>query len=604
MTSIVRGAGASVLLAACVAPLAGAQQTRAERSKFTETSTHADVVAFIDSMQLRAARIHVGSIGRTAQGRDLPYIIASRPLVTSPLEARRLGRPIVYVQGNIHSGEVEGKEALQALVRDLVFDPKKNVLDSVVFIVAPDYNADGNDNVGPQARNRGAQNGPELVGTRANSQGINLNRDYVRAETPETRGSLAMFRAWDPDVFVDLHTTDGSYHGYALTYSPSLHPAAMIAGGTFGGAFARDSMLPILRQRMRSRHGYEIFDYGNFSGDEGPRAAAGEARSWSTYEHTPRYGTNYYALRGRISILSEAFSHDPFERRVKSTYAFVREILALTAERAKSVLAVTRGSDAGLESGKSFEVPIRAAMTTHPSTQVVVEELLDTIPEARETLRAAAAVRAAGGVGGGGGGRGGRGGPPGAPGGGRGAAPSCAWPLSEPGVRCGFRRTGKFVGRKMLVRDRFESTLTAPLPVAYLLRRFPGTDSLIAQLRMHGVMVEQLSARLDAKGAQFAVDTLLKLPSRDGHSDVRLEGRWTTADHLFGETGEYVVRASQPLGVLAAILLEPQCDDGLAAWDFFDSALDVLMRMPDASARIFPVARITATLAVPSRIVP
>src|SRR5213079_1574897 len=120
------------------------------------------------SLQARGAKVHVGIIGRTTQGRELPYVIASRPLVTTPLEAKRLGRPIVYIQGNIHAGEVEGKEPLMAAVRDLVFDPKPNVLDSVVLIAIPIYNADGNEAFGPQARNRGAQNGPEMVGQRPN----------------------------------------------------------------------------------------------------------------------------------------------------------------------------------------------------------------------------------------------------------------------------------------------------------------------------------------------------------------------------------------------------------------------------------------------------
>ena len=102
---------AAVLLATVIAVPLAAQQTRAERTKYTETSTHADVLVFIDSLQLRGAKVRVGSIGRSSQGRDLPYVIASRPLVTTPLEARRLGRPIVYIQGNIHAGEVEGKEA-------------------------------------------------------------------------------------------------------------------------------------------------------------------------------------------------------------------------------------------------------------------------------------------------------------------------------------------------------------------------------------------------------------------------------------------------------------------------------------------------------------
>jgi hypothetical protein len=602
MNSFVRRIAVSAILSPVLvlASALDAQQTRAERTKYAETSLYTDVTSFLDSLQQRGAKIHVGFIGRTMQGRDIPYVIASRPLVTTALEAKRLGRPIVYVQGNIHSGEVEGKEALLALLRDLTTSAKPNVLDSIVLIVVPDYNADGNEALAAQARNRGAQQGPEMVGTRPNAQGINLNRDYVRAETPETKGSLAMFNSWDPDVFVDLHTTDGSYHGYALTYSPSLHPAAAIAGATFGGAFARDSMLPVLRARMKTRDHFAIFDYGNFSGDEGPRAGPGEARSWSTYSHTPRYGTNYYALRGRISVLSEAFSHDPFETRVKSTYAFVHELLSFTAERAKSVLAVSRLSDAGLESGKSFDVPIRAALTAHGTAQTVIEEMLDTIPEARETLRAqaaaAAAARAAGG------GRGGRGG--GGAGGGRGGPPTCAWPLTQAGMRCGMVRTGKFVNQKMLVRDRFDGTLSAKLPVAYLLRKMPGQDSLVAQLRLHGVVVERLTSRLDLRGEEFTVDSVMKLPPGDGHSDIRVTGTWAASDHVTGEPGDYLVRGAQQLGVLSVILLEPMCDDGLAAWNYFDAALDPMMKSADASARVFPVARITAALNVTTRIVP
>ena len=585
------------------APCLAAQQTRAERTQYAETSLYTDIISFLDSLQQRGAKIRVGFIGRTMQGRDIPYVIASRPLVTTPLEAKRLNRPIVYVQANIHSGEVEGKEAMLAMLRDLTLSPKPNVLDSIVLIVVPDYNADGNEALAPQARNRGAQQGPEMVGTRADAQGINLNRDYIRAETPETKGSLAMFNAWDPDVFVDLHTTDGSYHGYALTYSPSLHPAAAIPGATFGGAYARDSMLAVLRERMRLRDHFAIFDYGNFSGDEGPRAGPGEARSWSTYSHTPRYGTNYYALRGRISVLSEAFSHDPFERRVKSTYAFVHELLVFTAEHAKSVLALNRRSDAGLESGKSFEVPIRAVLTTHPSTQTVVEEILDTIPEAREALRAQAAAAAAARANGGGrGGRGGAGG--GRAGAGRGGPPACAWPLTQAGVRCGMVRTGKFVSEKMLVRDRFDATLTAKLPVAYLLRAMPGQDSLIAELRLHGIVVERLTSRLDARGEQFTVDSVTKLPPGDGHSDIRVTGAWSASDHVTGDAGDYIVRGAQPLGVLSVILLEPMCDDGLTAWNYFDAALEPMMKSTDASTRMFPVARIDGPVSAATRIVP
>src|SRR5205814_2798253 len=130
--------------------------------------------------------IYVTSMGRTSQGKDIPLLILSRPMVRTPADAKRLNRPIVYLQGNIHGGEVEGKEALLALLRDLQGDRYENVVDSVVILAAPIYNADGNDMFGPQAQTRSEQNGPALVGQRANAQGLDLNRDYIKAEAPET----------------------------------------------------------------------------------------------------------------------------------------------------------------------------------------------------------------------------------------------------------------------------------------------------------------------------------------------------------------------------------------------------------------------------------
>ncbi|MHB1297073.1 MAG: M14 family zinc carboxypeptidase, partial [Gemmatimonadaceae bacterium] len=262
------------LLAPVVTPLAAqgtsassALQTRAERTGYAETSSYADVIAFIDALEKAAPGTMVrGSIGTTTQGRVLPYLVVSRPLVRTPAEAKRSRKPVVYVQGNIHGGEVEGKESLQALLRDLVLDPKPNALDSIVLIAVPIYNADGNEAWGPQETQRSEQDGPALVGQRPNASSWDLNRDYIKNEAPETLASLKMFTTWDPDVFVDLHTTNGSYHGYALTYSPSLHPAAMTGALAPSGPWTRDTLLPELRRRVRARHGVETFDYGNFSG--------------------------------------------------------------------------------------------------------------------------------------------------------------------------------------------------------------------------------------------------------------------------------------------------------------------------------------------------
>ena len=524
---------AIVATAACVVPAgqpatdpgaARLPRTRAERTSFTETSRYDDVIAFLDSLSALGAPIHRDTIGSTTEGRRIPFVIASRPLVRTPEEARRGDKPVVYVQANIHAGEVEGKEALQALLRDLVFAPRPNVLDSVVLIAVPIYNADGNERFAPQARNRGSQNGPEMVGQRSNAQSLDLNRDYIKADAPETRASLRMFDTWDPDVFVDLHTTNGSYHGYALTYSASLNPAADVRGGLDGGGYARDSLLPVLRRRMRERHRFETFDYGNFVSNDSV------SRGWFTYDHSPRFGTNYYALRGRISVLSEAYSHDPFDRRVASTYAFVSELLSLVAERGRDIRARARRADSlvaswGERPASAPPVPIRAALT---STPVLTEVIVERLERAGDSTR------------------------------------------TEPGVPPGIRRTGDFQRMRIPVYDRLVPTLSRPLPWAYVLA--PGDSAGVRLLRAHGITVDSLGRACTGQHHSFAIDSTIVSPRAfQGRRTVRLEGRWfETRSSL--PANAWLVRSGQPLGVLAAYLLEPESDDGLTAWNVDDRA--------------------------------
>lgn len=520
---------ALVLLSGCaqavqkgVNPAVG-PRTRAERTNYLETSHYADVVAFLDSLK-GLPELTLGSIGRTNEGREIPYVIASRPRVSTPDEARKLNRPIVYVQGNIHAGEVEGKEALLAILRDLTASPGANVLDSVILIAVPIYNADGNERFAPQEQNRRSQNGPEMVGVRTNAQDLDLNRDYIKAEAPETRASLAMFNEWDPDVFVDLHTTDGSYHGYALTYAPPLNPAAPMA------VWARDSIMPLLRQRMQSRHGFPTFDYGDFIDDDTL------SKGWVTFDSRPRFGTNYYGLRGKIGILSEAFSHDPFERRVKSTYAFVQEILSLVVERQAEILRRTRSVS------ETESIAIRSEMISAPDSVGVVAEILERTGDSTRT---------------------------------------------QVGVPRGRRRTGKFVTVRMPLFERFRPTLHARKPVAYVLA--PDDTAAVRVLRYHGVRVSTVG---DFKGAAmsgspswaFTIDSAVVSPRAfQNHREMRLEGKWQSGQSPVSSRS-FIIDMSQPLATLALYLLEPQSDDGLVTWNYFDSGIK--------AGGLFPVFKI------------
>jgi hypothetical protein len=538
----------SISLSACAHPVnraitpADYPRTRPELTRYQETSHYDDVRQFLDSLRKIGAPLTFGSIGKSSEGRSIPFVIASRPLVSSPSEAKRLGRPVVYVQGNIHAGEVEGKDALLALIRDLTFALKPNALDSLVLIAVPIYNADGNERFASQSVNRTEQNGPELVGTRANAQNLDLNRDYVKAEAPETRASLAMFNAWDPDVFVDLHTTDGSFHGYALTYSPSLNPAAV-----FGGVYARDSLLPVLRQRMRTRHNFEVFDYGNFVSDERGLVADSSIREgWATYDSRPRFGTNYFGIRGRIGILSEAYSHDSLSRRVASTYAFVSEILSLVAERGSAIRSLSARADSlPLAWGRSPDsvqiVAVRSELASPRSLDVIKEDIDKTGDSS----------------------------------------------LTQPGVPRGERRTGRYRTIRMPVYDRFTSTLDRLPPAAYVIA--PQDTAVVTLLRLHGIRVDRSDSAWIARGESFTVDSIITSPrSFQGHHEVRIRGTW-----LRGMQGippkSFIVSTAQPRGVLAVYLLEPESDDGVTTWNFFDQDLKKGGRFP--VTRIFDLSR-------------
>jgi hypothetical protein len=584
--------------------------TRAERTNFTETTRYEDIKPFLDSLKLQSPNIQIASMGKTALGRELWYAIVSRPLITSPADARRLGRPVAYIQGNIHSGEVEGKEATLALMRDLLQDKNRNVLDSIVVIFQPDYNTDGNEHFDIQSRNRGAQNGPELVGTRTTSCGWNLNRDYVSADAPETKAALGMLNKWNPDLFMDLHTTDGSIHGYALTYSPTLSPTAVTTR-----AYAADTMLPVIRQRMRERHGFEVNDYGDFSrtrptgggapggalggGGFGGRAGRGGAQqadarymrgcdtatfnrtnritnpdtmpagrgragggggnvslevmiadsiptsgwAFSTYEPYARYGSNYYGLRGRLSILSEAFSHDPFARRVASTYDFVSEALSYVAEHRKDVIALGTKADAqmvawGRDPSKAPRLAVRAEMDTTRFEDVRVEMIR---PLTDSTKREA------------------------------------GLPNRE--------RTGivKLVRMPMMVS--FRPTVTNTLPFAYAFDAKTAA-ALRPILELHGINVERLTAAAIVTGQAFSIDSVSDRGQSESARRMRnAPGRWIDGTTQTLSAGSYVVRAGQPYGLLAFYLLEPENDDGLLSWGFFEGLVGAQSK--------YPVIRIT-----------
>ena len=217
------------------------------------------------------------------------------------------------------------------------------------------------------------------VGTRENAKGLDLNRDFMKLDSAEAKALVRLFNTWDPHLTVDLHTTNGSYHGYHLTYAPALNPNT----SPHLIRFSREIMLPQIGVAVEQKHKFRTYYYGNFAtsgaiarelnsfpASDGTRTV--ETRVWRTFDHRPRFGNNYAGLRNRLTILSEAYSYLDFKRRVAVTEAFVEEILLFSAANKSALVKVIADVDSQARTGKfepqGVEFALKAASTTrrHP----------------------------------------------------------------------------------------------------------------------------------------------------------------------------------------------------------------------------------------------
>jgi hypothetical protein len=297
----------------------GKPLTVAETSDYRATSTHADVLRFIDELKTFRPLFRVESMGRSAKGQEMPVLVFGE----------RPGTPVVLVLANIHAGEVEGKEALLMLARDL----PETIFEKLTLLLVPNYNPDGNDLI--DVRNRAldlakleGQIGPEGgVGTRYTGEGINLNRDYMKMEAVESRNLSRLQAKWRPHLTVDSHTTDGSIHGYALTFDTSHIPCGP-------AEYVRTKMLPDVSRRLEARTRLKTFFYGNFVDEKDL------SKGWQTYSHLPRYGSHYRGLTGRMDILLETYSYISFKDRVFTTCEILKDIFDYTIEHAAEIKKV------------------------------------------------------------------------------------------------------------------------------------------------------------------------------------------------------------------------------------------------------------------------
>jgi murein tripeptide amidase MpaA len=330
-------------------------QTQAEQTNYQKTWRYAETVLFADKLDKASDLIIYKSFGKSGEGRDLPLLIAASDKTFTPELARKKGKAIILIQAGIHAGEIDGKDAGLALFRDIAITKTRlDLLENAVILFVPIYNADGHENW--SAYNRMNQNGPAESGFRANATNLNLNRDYMKADAPETRAFLRLWNDWKPDFFFDLHVTDGADFRYNVTYEyarfDEIHPKI---SGWMNEHFEKKVVAKV------ENEGNLVTHYLEFGGREVTSGVF-------TFIPTPRFATGYTPLRNRAGLLVETHVYKSYKSRVRGTYDILRHTVDEIGRNKTSLLDANKlADDETIERGKTYDpnrkFPLRLELT-------------------------------------------------------------------------------------------------------------------------------------------------------------------------------------------------------------------------------------------------
>jgi hypothetical protein len=483
--------------------------TPAEAASFERTPTLEETVAFL--RRIAAAQsgvIRLESFGTSAEGRPLPLVVVSGRSAFTPEAAARSGLPVVMVQAGIHAGEIDGKDACLAILRDLALGDRPDWLGRIVLLIVPIYNVDGHERVSPL--NRANQDGPRAgMGQRTTTAGYDLNRDHLKVTAPESRALIGLINRWRPHLHVDVHVTDGSDHDWVLTYAWAEAP--QLATSLDGWLAA--SMPGVIAAARAD--GVRCGPYVDLVDDTDP------TKGFSSWVGGGRFSTGYFPLRNRPSVLIETHAYKPFAARVEATRRFLVRLLEGVA---RSGAALTKAVAEAERRTVSLGLP------EAPPSDVVLEW-----QESKEGDRA--------------------------------TLPIYRWSVT-PSLVTGrpMLRYERGVVEAIEVPwfHRGRAARSVARPRGYLV--LPGWPRLGEAIAAHGLVVRRLDA-----AARVTVETLrLSRPEYAGRPYQGLTGVTAAVTRSVEEravpAGSLWIGADQPDFEVAVQLLEPDCPESLLAW--------------------------------------
>jgi len=308
-----------------------------EKSNYLETPNYDLTIDFCKKLEKASPYVKYFTFGKSYEDRDLPALLISKSRSFTPELQKKSKKALVMIQCGIHAGEIDGKDAMLLLVRDIVIYKKyQNLLDNVDILIIPIFNVDGHERISPY--NRINQNGPKEMGWRVNALNLNLNRDYLKADALEMKYWLKLFNSWMPDFFVDCHVSDGADWPYTAMYEVEKNQNINkeIASWT------KEKLLPYVLSTCE-KNGHPLIPYIGFI-DE-----FDITKGISSGIMPPRLSTGYTAIRNRQGFLIETHSYKNYKTRVDATYQICKAILEILNKEYKTIKELNKKADEELE---------------------------------------------------------------------------------------------------------------------------------------------------------------------------------------------------------------------------------------------------------------
>jgi len=488
--------------------------TTGEKTDWNETAPYAEAVEISRRLEKASRLVKVLDIGTTPEGRTMIALVVSKDRAFTPEAAAKTGKVVMLIQSGIHAGEIEGKDTALMLVRDMVVSKRYAAwLDHMIFVIIPVFNVDGHEDVSPY--HRPSQNGPKSTGLRATAQRVNLNRDYIKADTPEMRAWLRLFNAWMPDFHIDNHVTDGADFQYDVTWDMARNQDLAEPAG----AWVREKFVPELNKRMEA-DGHMVAPYGGLRG-------VGNKREFFMEVFSPRYSHLYSAVQDRPSLLVESHSLKAAKTRAWAHYDIMKHSVETILLVPEGLRRAVREADRELaaRAGNHSAAPVYLAGKVSDQSRPLVYHTLKNGPFKSEVTGAMVNRF-----------------------------------LPEPD------------DLETVIHDKIDTTAEAQIPLGYLIP--VAWKNLADVLALHGVEMSRLNKPVTEEFETYRfTNPKFAATSFEGRVMLDFDAR-LVKERITIPAGSFWVPAGQRRARLISSMLEPAAPDSLAKWGFLNPVFE------------------------------